>query len=96
MGRRAYPREFRDEAVRLVREHGLSVRQVANDLQCSYESVRKWVQQAEIDDGAREGLTSEERAELSKLRREVRVLRVERDILKKAAAWFAKETNSTP
>jgi transposase len=71
-------------------------RRVANDLGCSLEAVRQWVRQAEVDEGDREGLTTEERAELRALRREVRVLRQEREILKKAAAWFAKETGSTP
>ena len=96
MGRRAYPEEFRAEAVRLVRERGMSVREVARDLDCSYESVRKWLQQAQIDDGEREGMTTPEREELSKLRRRVRVLEEERRILVKAAAFFAKETGSTP
>jgi transposase len=95
MGRREYPPEFRAEAVRLVREQGMTIRGVANDLGCCYESVRKWLHQAEIDGGHREGLTTAEREELTKLRRRVRVLEDERRILVKAAAFFAKETDST-
>jgi transposase len=96
MGRRTYPPEFRAEAVRLVRQDGLSISRVARDLGCARQSVVNWVEQAEIDIGKREGLTTEEREELRRLRRENRVLLQEREILKKAAAWFAKETGSTP
>jgi len=90
-----YPPEFREGAVRLVREGGKTVVEVARDLGVSAESVRNWVKQHEINAGQREGLTSAEREELQRLRRETRVLREEREILKKAAAFFAQETNKT-
>jgi len=87
-----YAPEFRAEAVRLLKDSGKSMLQISRDLGVSYETLRKWVRQAEIDDGAREGLTTDERQELQRLRRENWVLREEREILKKAAAFFAKET----
>jgi transposase len=65
---------------------------VARDLDLTEAAVRAWVKQTDIDDGRREGLTTAEREELARLRREVRVLREERDILKRATAFFARET----
>jgi transposase len=92
-----YPRQFREEAVRLVRESGRSRARIAKDLGISEQSLYTWLKQDELDNGKRtDGLTTEEHAEVRRLRREVRILREEREILRKAAAFFAKETNSTP
>jgi transposase len=93
---RGYPPEFRAEAVRLYRDTDKTLRQVSSDLGISVESLRKWVRQAEIDGGQRDGLTTEEREELRRLKRENKVLREEREILKKAAAFFASEDNLRP
>ena len=87
-----YHPEFRAQAVQLVKDSGKSRRQIAADLGISYETLRKWIRQARIDAGEREGLTSEERDELKRLRRENWLLREERDILRRATAFFAKET----
>ena len=82
--------------MRLVRSSGRSPREIANDLGVSEQTLRNWVFAAQVDAGERDGLASDEREELRLLRRKVRVLEQEREILKKAAAWFAKETGSTP
>lgn len=91
--RRTFGPEFRAEAVRLVLEEGLSQARVVKDLNISQSSLSRWVKQARIDagQGAPEELTTTERSELARLRREVRILKKEREILKKAAAFFAKE-----
>jgi transposase len=86
-----YPPQFKAEAVQLVRSSGRSISQIAKDLGVSGNSLRTWVKQSEIDQGEREGLTSDEREELRRLRRENKVLKQEREFLKKAAAFFAKE-----
>jgi transposase len=89
----AYAPEFRAEAVQLVKTGAKPLSAIAQDLGVSVPSLRHWVQQHEIDAGQREGLTSAEREELRRLRRENRILREEREILKKAAAFFAQETH---
>jgi transposase len=78
-----YPPELRAEAVRLARALGNSIRRVARDLGVSNESLRRWVIQADTDHGDSPGLTSDERAELTRLRRDIRTLRMEREVLKK-------------
>ena len=90
MGKR-YPAEFRQRAVELAREGEKPLRQLAADLGISDQTLHNWLTQADIDEGRREGLTTEERAELVRLRRANRVLEMEIEILKRAAAFFARE-----
>jgi transposase len=89
-----YPDAVRAEAIDLVRAGERSLPQIARDLGINTQTLRNWVAQAEIDAGrgAPGALTTEERAELVRLRRENHILQQEKEILKKAAAWFAKET----
>jgi len=89
--RRAFTAEYKAEVVALCRSGGKSVGAIARDLGISETVVRRWMAQAEIDSGTREGLTTGERAELAQLRREIRMLREERDILKRATVFFARE-----
>ena len=92
-----YPPEFRREAIRLARSSGKPLTQIAEQLEISHETLRAWVKQADIDEGLRhDGLTTEEAEEVRQLRREVKRLREEREILLKAAAFFAQETGQTP
>lgn len=91
-----YPPEFRRQMVELVRA-GRNPEELAREFEPSAQSIRNWVVQADLDEGRRsDGLTTDDRAELRRLRRENRQLRLEREILKKAAAWFARETGSVP
>ena len=91
-----YPAEFRAQMVGLVRA-GRTPEALSREFEPTAQSIWNWVRQAERDQGVRrDGLTSDEKEELRRLRREVRVLREEKEILKKAAAWFAEETGSTP
>ncbi len=90
-----YTPEFKAEAVRLVRSTpDKPASQIARELGVSDNALRSWVKQTEIDQGEREGLTTEEREELRRLRKEVKVLRQEREILKKATVFFAREDGS--
>jgi transposase len=91
--RPSYPEEFRREAIELVRISSKSQRQIAEDLGISDVTLRNWIRQAERDERKRpDGLSTDEREELHRLRRENQTLRMEREILKKAAAFFARET----
>ena len=89
-----YPLEFRREAVELLKRSGRSVPELARELGVSPQSLRNWSRRIDIDDGRRDGLSSEEREELRRLRRENRILVEEREILKKAAAFFAKDSET--
>jgi transposase-like protein len=86
-----YPAEFRRRAVGLARERVKPVARIAEDLGISESCLRRWMAQAEIDEGIREGLTTSEREELRRLRKDNRVLKMERDLLSRAAAFFAAE-----
>lgn len=90
--RREFTPEFKARTVELIESSGKSVNEVCRELDLTETAVRRWVKQARIDAGQAPGLTSDERAELARLRRENKVLREEREILKKAAAFFATET----
>lgn len=90
--RPAYPEEFRRETVELVRQ-GRSIADVAKSLGVSQQTLRNWCKQTEVDAGRREGLSADDKEELKQLRRRVRVLEQEREILKKAAAFFARESD---
>ena len=89
-----YPLEFRREAVELLKRGGKSVPELARELGVSPQSLRNWARQIDVDEGRRDGLSSDEREELRRLRREVRTLTEEREILKKAAAFFAKDSET--
>lgn len=92
--RRTFTTEFRAEAIKLAKESGKTIKVQAKELGLSESALRKWVSQAEVDrgNGVVGALTTAEREELSKLRRENRTLKMERELLKKWAAFFAKET----
>ena len=83
--------EFRRRAVELARLREKPIAQIARDLGIAESGLRRWMKQADIDDGKQDGLTTDERAELVKLRREKRVLEMEVEILKRASAYFARE-----
>ncbi len=85
------PVEFKRRAVELARQGGKPVAEIARDLGVSESGLRRWMAQADIDEGKRQGLSSSEKKELARLRKENRVLQMENEILKRAAAFFAKE-----
>ena len=94
--RPAYAPEFRQQMVELVRA-GRTPRELAKEFEPSELTILSWVAQADRDEGRRaDGLTTQERKELARLRRENKQLRIEREILSKAAAWFARETDTIP
>jgi transposase len=92
--RRSFTKEYKAEVVGLIRHSGKTVRAVCRDLDLTETAVRRWVQQAEVDSGRGPAgaLTTEERAEFAELRKRVKTLEMEREILKKATAFFAKES----
>lgn len=91
-----YPQEFREQIVALART-GRTPSELAKEFEPSEQTIRNWINQADRDDGVRgDGATTAEREELRRLRKENRRLKQERDILAKAAAWFARETDAVP
>ncbi len=93
---RSYPPEFRQKVVELARA-GRRPEELAAEFELAHQTVRNWLKQADLDAGRRhDGLTSAEGEEVYRLRKRVRQLEIERDILSKAAAWFARETDSIP
>jgi transposase len=94
--RRQYPAEFRRQLIELARA-GRSPESLAQEFEPSAQTIRNWIQQAARDTGQRtDGLTTPEREELTRLRRELRQVKLEREILSKATAWFARETGTIP
>jgi len=93
---RPHPPEFRQRAVELARLREKPIAKIADDLGIAESCLRNWMKQADIDDGRRNGLSSDERAELVQLRRDLRTAKMEIEILKRAAAYFAKETSPGP
>ena len=86
-----HPPEFRRRAVELAREGLKPIARIAEDIGMSESCLRNWLRQADIDDGKKEGVSTSEKEELARLRKENRVLRMERDLLSRAAAFFASE-----
>ena len=93
---RAHPPEFRQRAVELARLREKPLSQIASDLGIAESCLRNWMKQTDIEDGRRNGLSTDERAELVRLRRELRTAKMEIEILKRAATYFAKEASPGP
>jgi len=93
---RPHPPEFRQRAVELARLREKPIAKIADDLGIAESCLRNWMKQADVDDGRRNGLSSDERAELVQLRRDLRTAKMEIEILKRAAAYFAKESSPGP
>jgi transposase len=90
-----YPPEFKAEAVKLARSSEKPLSELARDLGVSTETLRNWLKQQQTDAGKRDGATTDEREELRRLRKENKVLKEEREVLRKATAFFAREENNT-
>lgn len=86
-----FPVEFKRDVVAVARRGDLTIAEVAADFDVSVESVRRWMRQADVDDGVRDGLTSAEQSEVVQLRRDKRRLEMENEVLRRAAAYFAKD-----
>lgn len=96
MSAKRYPPEYMQQVVELHRS-GRSIRGLGKEFEPSEQTIRNWIKRADLDEGRRDdGLTTEDRDELRRLRREVKTLKMEREILKKATAWFARETGVVP
>lgn len=93
---RPHPPEFRQRAVELARTKAKPISQLAKDLGISESCLRTWMLRADVEDGTRQGMTSDERAELVELRRKLRVSEMENEILRRAAAYFAARENALP
>ena len=91
-----YPDEYRQQILDLARA-GRTADELAKEFEPTAQTIRNWIKQSELDHGQRQdGLSSDEKAELTRLRKEIKQLRLEREILKKAAAWFAQESETVP
>jgi transposase len=96
MNQKRYSESFKKEAVKLVKEKERSIPQVAKELGISISGLRKWIEAEEVENGQRDGLTVKEKDEIRELKRKIQVLRMEREILKKATAFFAKCLSARP
>ena len=88
---KGFPEEFKSDVVRVARRGDLTIAEVAADFDISQESIRRWMRQADVDDGIVDGVTSAEQAELVQLRRRLRTAEMEVEILRRATAYFAKD-----